>query len=153
MADDPHSRLTVSQSTLRTRLDALSTMAPDDPRCAELADAAHVEVIALLRARRDFDAAKFRLPNRVTGAAAMVVALIALIGWFSAWNMVPTLLSLAVGSALVVNPTVRGDWEPRARMVAGIAAVLGALLTPLLHGWSALLVLPGIGWWAWRFLR
>lgn len=153
MADDPHSRLAVSQSTLRTRLDALTAAAPDDPRCTELADAVHDEVRTLLKARRDVDAAELQLSNRVIGAVAVVIALVALIFWFSAWNLLPTLLSLAVGSALVINPAVHGIWEPRARRLAGIAAVLSALLTPLLSGWSALLVLAGIGWWAWRCLR
>lgn len=153
MADDPHSRLAVSQSALRTRLDALSATAPDDPRCAELADAVHEEVRVLLAARRDVDAAELRLPNRVIGAVAVVAALVVLVFWFSAWNLVPALLIVAVGGALVISPAVRGDWEPRARRLAGIAAVLGALLTPLVGGWSALLVLAGIGWWVWRYLR
>jgi hypothetical protein len=83
----------------------------------------------------------------------VVAALVVLVFWFSVWNLVPTLLIFVVGGALVINPAVRGDWEPRARRLAGIAAVLGALLTPLVDGWSALLVLAGIGWWVWRYLR
>lgn len=153
MADDPRSRLEASQKTLRTQVDALAELAPDDPRCAELADKVHDEVQALLRARRDVDAARLRVQHLVLGATAVVVAIAALVFRFSAWNAVPIVLSLAVGGALVVNPPARGSWEPRARVLAGVAAVLGALLTPLVSGWSVLLVLAGIGWWAWRWLR
>lgn len=152
MADDPHSRLETSQKALRTRLDALSATAPDDPRCAQLADAVHEEVRVLLTARRDVDAAELLLPNRAVGAAAVVVAVVVLVFWFSAWHLLPTMLIFAVGGALVINPAVRGDWEPRARRLAGIAAVLAGLLTPLVGGWSAVLVLAGIGLWAWRYL-
>ncbi|MEU0878308.1 hypothetical protein ABZ345_06885 [Lentzea sp. NPDC005914] len=156
MADDSRSRLTTSQTTLRTQLDALEALvatAPDDPRCAKLTDEVHDEVRRLLQARRDIDAAELRLHTLVLGAAAVVIAVVGLVFWFSAWNVVPLLLSLAVGSALVINPPLHGDWEPSARRLAGVAAVLSGLLTPLVGGWSVLLVLAGIGWWAWRYRR
>ncbi|MEV6716621.1 hypothetical protein AB0M48_31815 [Lentzea sp. NPDC051208] len=153
MADDPHSQLKVRQKSLRTRLDAFTATAPDDPQWAKISDEVHDAVEALLKARRDIDADRLLLPNRVLGGAAAVAAVVVLVGWFSAWNVVPAVLALAVGAVLLINPAMRGDEEPSARRWAGIAAVLGALSTPLLSGWSALVVLAGIGWWAWRCLK
>jgi hypothetical protein len=153
MADDPNSLLAVRQQSLRTRLDAFTATAPDDPRWAKISDELHDAVEALLTARRDINANRLLLPNRVLGATAAVAAVVVLVLWFSAWNLAPALLALAVGTALLINPAVRGDEEPSARSWAGIAAVLGALSAPLLSGWSALAVLAGIGWWAWRCLK
>ncbi|RDI34865.1 hypothetical protein [Lentzea flaviverrucosa] len=153
MADDPRSLLVARQKSLRTRLDAFIATAPDDPHWAKISDELHGEVEALLKTRRDIDADRFLLLNRVLGAAAAVAAIVVLVLWFSAWNVVPALLALAVGAALLINPAVRGDGEPSARGWAGIAAVLGAASTPLLSGWAALVVLAGIGWWIWRCLK
>ncbi|MCX2947038.1 hypothetical protein [Lentzea sp. NEAU-D7] len=153
MADDPHSLLAARQKSLRTRLDAFIATAPEDPQWSKISDELHNAVEALLKVRRDIDANRLLLPHRVLGAAAAVAAVVVLVLWFSAWNVVPALMALAVGVALLINPVVRGDGEPGARTWAGIAAVLGALATPLLSGWSALVVLGGIGWWIWRCLK
>lgn len=153
MADDPHSLLTVRQNELRTQLDALTASGPDDPHWPELADDLHNGVTAVLEARRDDEAAALRLLHRVLGGIAVVAAVVVLVLFFSPWNVVPAGLALLVGGALVLSPAVRGVWEPRARTWAGIAAVVGALLTPLAGGWSALVVVAGIGWWAWRYVK
>lgn len=154
MADDPHSLLAIRQKTLRTSLDALTAITADDPRWPEFALDVDKGVDAVLHARRDVCAVRLLLPSRVIGATAVVAAVGVLVFWFTTWNAVSALLALAVGAALLANPALRGEWEPRARASAGIASVLGAASTPLLGGWSALLVLAGIGWWAtWRYLR
>lgn len=153
MADDPHSLLEVRQATLLAQLDLLTAADSDDPGWSKIADDVHADLQALLDARRDADAAALRLHYRVIGAVAVVAAVVVPVFWFSTWNVVPALLALAVGAALLVNPAAHGNWEPRARGAAGVAAVLGALATPLLGGWSALVVLAGIGWWAWRYVR
>lgn len=153
MADNPHSLFAVEQSALRTQLDALTASGPDDPHWPELAENLHKGVNAVLRARRDTDADALLLLHRVVGVVAGLAAVVVLVLFFSPWNVVPAGLALAVGGALLANPAVRGFWEPRARTWAGIAAVVGVLLTPLAGGWSALVVLAGTGWWAWRYVR
>lgn len=153
MADDPQSLLVARQKSLRTRLDVFIATAPDDPQWTKISDELHGEVEALLETRRDIRANRLLLPNRVLGAAAAIAAIVVLVLWFSAWNVVPALLAIAVGAALLVNPAVRGNGEPSARRWAGVAAVLGAASTPLLSGWAALVVLAGIGWWIWRYLK
>jgi hypothetical protein len=62
------------------------------------------EVRAVLEARRDIDAARLRLPNVVIGATAIVGALVVLVFRFSAWNVLPALLILGVGGAIVISP-------------------------------------------------
>lgn len=153
MAADPDSLLAVEQEALRTRLDALTASGPDDPRWPELAENLHKSVNAVLRARRDTDADALLLLHRVAGAVAGLAAVAVLVFFFSLWNVLPAGLALAVGVALLANPAVRGVWEPRARTWAGGAAVVGVLLTPLAGGWSAVVVLAGIAWWAWRYAR
>ncbi|MGW6447401.1 hypothetical protein [Lentzea sp. NPDC055074] len=153
MADDPDSLLAVEKSALLTRLNALTEAGPDDPRWPELAENLHKGVEAVLRARRDTEADALLLLHRVIGVVAAVASVAVLVFFFSAWNVLPAGLALAVAVVLLANPAVRGVWEPRARTWAGAAAMAGVLLTPLVGGWSAVVVLAGIGWWAWRYVR
>ncbi|MDX8036081.1 hypothetical protein SK803_38295 [Lentzea sp. BCCO 10_0856] len=153
MAAEPFARLADRQNALRTALRALQAAGPGSPDFPSLLADTDKEVEAVMQARRDVEAARLTNPNRAIAAATTVAALIVAVGWFDAWSLLSLLLSVAVAAAVLVDPTGRKIWEPRARTAAITAALAATLLTPLANGWAALVVLAGVAWWAWRTLR
>lgn len=153
MAADPFARLADRQHALRTALRALQAAGPGSPDFPSLLTDADKEVQAVMQARRDIEAARLTTPNRAIAATTATAALVVVIGWFDAWSMFSLLLAVAVAAAVLVDPTGRKFWEPKARTVAIAAALLTVILTPLAHGWAALITAAGVAWWAWRTLR
>ena len=153
MAADPFARLADRQHSLRTALRTLQATHPGSPDFPALLADTDKEVHAVMQARRDVEAARLTVPNRILAAATAVAALVVVIGWFDHWSLLSIVLAMAVAAAVLVDPTGSRLWEPRAR-TAAITATLGAvLLTPLVSGWAVLAVLAGGAWWAWRTLR
>ncbi|SES04422.1 hypothetical protein SAMN05216188_12077 [Lentzea xinjiangensis] len=152
MAAEPFARLADRQHALRTALRALRAAGPGSPDFPALLAATDKEVEAVLQARRDVEAARLTVPNRATAAGTSVAALVVAVGWFDAWSLLSLVLAVATAAAVLVDPTGRTHWEPRARTAAISAALLAVLLTPLLNGWAALITAAGIAWWARRTL-
>lgn len=153
MAADPFARLADRQQSLRTALRALQAAGPGSPDFPDLLSTTDKEVEAVLQARRDVEAARLTAPNRAIAAATTTAALIVAVGWFDGWSLLSLLLAVATAAAVLVDPTGRKPWEPRARTTAIAAALAATLLTPATHGWASLLTATGIAWWAWRTLR
>ncbi|MFD4673573.1 hypothetical protein ACFWNN_27875 [Lentzea sp. NPDC058450] len=153
MAADPFARLADRQQSLRTALRALQTAGPGSPDFRTLLDTTNDHVDAVMQARRDVEAARLTVPNRAIATATTAAALIVAVGWFDAWSLLSLLTAVATAAAVLVDPTGRTLWEPRARTTAITAALAATLLTPLVSGWATLVTLVGIGWWAWRTLK
>lgn len=153
MAAEPLARLADRQHALRTALRVLQAATPGSPDFPDLLADTDKEVQAVMQARRDVEAARLAVPNRAIAAATAVASLIVVIGWFDGWSLLSLVLALAVAAAVLVDPTGRKIWEPKARTVAIIAALLAVILTPVANGWAATAVLAGVAWWAWKVLR
>ncbi|MFD9705960.1 hypothetical protein [Lentzea sp. NPDC059081] len=153
MAADPFARLADRQKSLRTALRALQAAGPGSPDFPTLLTTTNKEVEAVLEARRDAEAAQRATPNRAIAAATTAAALAVAIGWFDAWSLLSLLLAVAVAAAVLVDPTGRHHWEPRARTTAIAAALAATLLTPIASGWATVITAAGVAWWAWRTLR
>ena len=153
MAADPLARLADRQQSLRTALRALQSATPGSRGFATLLTTTNDEVEAVMQARRDVEAARLTAPNRAIAAATTAAALIVAVGWFDAWSLLSLLLAVATAASVLVDPVGRRLWEPRARTAAITAALAATLLTPLFHGWAALVTAAGVAWWAWRTLR
>lgn len=153
MAADPFARLADRQQALRTALRTLQAAGPGSPDFAQLLAKADQEAEAVVQARRDVESARLATPNRAIAAATTTAALFIAVGWFDAWSLLSLLLAVATAAAVLVDPTGRKLWEPRARTTAITAALVATLLTPVLSGWAALVTAAGIAWWAWRTHR
>ncbi|MFC3896909.1 hypothetical protein ACFOWZ_35990 [Lentzea rhizosphaerae] len=153
MAADPFARLADRQHALRTALRALQAAGPGSPDFPSLVAETDKEVTAVMEARRDVEAARLATPNRAIAAATTTAALIVAVGWFDAWSLLSLLLATATAAAVLVDPTGRHLWEPRARTTAITAALTATIATPLAHGWATAITAAGIAWWAWRTLK
>lgn len=153
MAADPFARLADRQLTLRTALRTLQATPPGSPDFQQLLTETSKEVDAVMQARRDVEASRLTTPNRAIAAATAIAGLIVVIGWFDPWSLVSIVLALAIAAAILVDPTGHTLWEPRARTTAITATLAAVLLTPVAHGWAALIAAAGVAWWAWRTLR
>ncbi|SFR25319.1 hypothetical protein SAMN04488564_108311 [Lentzea waywayandensis] len=153
MAADPFARLADRQQSLRTALRALKAAGPGSPDFQTLLTTTNAEVDAVMAARKDVEAARLTVPNRAIAAGTTAAALVVAVGWFDAWSLLSLLLAVATAASVLVDPTGRGVWEPRARTTAICAALAATLLTPVASGWAALVTVAGIAWWAWRTLR
>lgn len=153
MAADPFARLADRQQSLRTALRALQATGPGSPDFRALLTTTDDEVEAVMQARRDVEASRLTRPNRALATATTAAALIVAVGWFDGWSLLSLLLAVATAAAVLVDPTGRRIWEPRARAAAMTAALIATLLTPVANGWATLITAAGIGWWAWRTLR
>lgn len=153
MAAEPFARLADRQHALRTALRGLQAAGPGSPDFPALLADTDREVEAVMQARRDVEAARLTVPNRVIAAATSTAALVVAVGWFDAWSLLSLLLAVATAAAVLVDPTGRKIWEPRARTTAITAALVATLITPLANGWATLVTALGIAWWAWRTLK
>ena len=153
MAADPLARLADRQQSLRTTLRALQSAPPGSPGFHHLVTTTNEQVEAVMQARRELEADRLTIPNRAVATATTAAALVVAVGWFDAWSLLSLLLATATAAAVLVDPTGRKQWEPRARTAAITAALAATLLTPLANGWAALLTAAGIAWWAWRTHR
>ncbi|MET9226590.1 hypothetical protein [Lentzea sp. NPDC003310] len=153
MAADPFARLADRQQSLRTALKALQAAGPGSPDFRTLLTTTNDQVEAVLQARRDVEAARLTTPNRAIATATSIAALVVAVGWFDAWSLLSLVTAVATAASVLVDPTGRRIWEPRARTAAITAALVATLLTPVISGWATLVTAAGIGWWAWRTLR